>query len=202
MFSRLTTYLHEMESKSPELPDHRKGKLKKLAEFVRTSETARLIFICTHNSRRSQLCQVWSQAIAHYFELENMEAYSGGTEVTAFHPHAIAALRRAGFQIDNPGGENPRCAVFYAEEAPPVQCFSKTYDHDENPRQDFAAVMTCSEADEDCPYVPGATLRVSLPYKDPKESDGTAEQEQVYDERCRQIASEMFYMVQQCGKAT
>ena len=76
----------------------------------------------------------------------------------------------------------------------PVIAFSKVYDAPVNPSEGFVAVMTCTQADEDCPYIPGAALRVALPYDDPKASDGSTAEAATYDERCRQIATEMFYL--------
>jgi len=75
-----------------------------------------------------------------------------------------------------------------------MECFSKVYAAAPNPQADFLAVMTCSDADAACPQVKGATKRFSLPYDDPKVFDGTAEEVFKYDERCQQIAREMFYL--------
>lgn len=74
-------------------------------------------------------------------------------------------------------------------------CFSKKFEDDFNPDKNFAAIMTCSDADENCPFVSGAEFRKPITYVDPKESDGTDREAAVYDERCRQIATEMFYMM-------
>ena len=57
--------------------------------------------------------------------------------------------------------------------------------------------MTCSEADDACPVVLGMDSRVSLTYNDPKEADGKPNQDEVYDQRCSQIAIEMFWMIGQ-----
>jgi arsenate reductase len=124
--------------------------------------------------------------------LAGVESYSGGTEVTAFNPRAVAALARAGFQIEDPGGENPHYRVRYAPEAPALACFSKVYDDPANPEADFAAVMTCAQAEAACPFIPGAT-RIALPYQDPKEADGTPAEGARYDERVRQIGGELIY---------
>jgi arsenate reductase len=56
--------------------------------------------------------------------------------------------------------------------------------------------MTCTHADENCPFIPGAT-RISLPYEDPKAFDGTPEEEAIYAERCRQIARELLFAFSQ-----
>jgi hypothetical protein len=57
--------------------------------------------------------------------------------------------------------------------------------------------MVCAEANESCPIVPGADFRLGLPYQDPKAFDNTPQQNEKYDERCRQIAREMFYVFSQ-----
>jgi arsenate reductase len=184
------------------IPAERKDLLKEIALFVQTQKKANLpanlTFICTHNSRRSHMSQIWAAAAAaHYGVEEGIQVYSGGTEVTAFNPRAVASMVRAGFVVHSPGGENPNYSVTYADNAPSILCFSKKYDDPTNPHENFAAVMTCSEAERNCPLVPGASLYVAIPYVDPKESDGTPEETQSYDQRCRQIAAEMFYLMSQ-----
>ncbi len=156
---------------------------------------ARLVFICSHNSRRSQLCQFWAQAAAHRFSVPGVEAFSGGTEATAFNPRAVAALRRAGFAVEFfSDGKNPVYEVRYESEMEPIQAFSKVYDAAPNPRAGFVAVMTCSSADAACPSVVGAEERIAVPYDDPKQGDGSEHEAEVYDDRCRQIAREMLYV--------
>jgi len=182
----------------------RKKQLEELALFVRrriaAAKPVQLTFICTHNSRRSHLAQIWAKTAADYYGLAGVQTYSGGTEATAFNPRATAALERAGFAITaaesgSPG--NPRYQVFYSTAAPAMECFSKVYNEAPNPKSDFCAVMTCSQADQSCPLVSGAALRLSLLYDDPKAYDGTAEESARYDERCRQIAREMLYAFRQ-----
>jgi arsenate reductase len=202
MYPRLTTYLESTIEEVDAIPQERKDQLKKIALFIRTkkqsNEPANLTFICTHNSRRSHMSQIWATTAAAYFGIEEgIYTYSGGTEATAFNPRAVAAIERAGFKVDNPGGDNPRYQVAFADNFPRMECFSKKYDDQANPQENFVAIMTCSEADKNCPFIPGATLRVPIPYLDPKEADGTAEEAAIYDERCKQIATEMFYIMSQ-----
>lgn len=198
MNSRLETYINETVGRFEQIPTERKQKLNELASYVQakiqSSQTARLTFICTHNSRRSHLAQVWAQTAAAYYGLANIETFSGGTEATAFNPRAVAALQRAGFEIEKTDQtSNPVYRVRYDDQYEPMTAWSKVYNHSPNPTEKFCAVMTCSEADQNCPVVVGAEKRVSLPYVDPKEKDGTAEETAAYDDRCRQISSEMFY---------
>jgi protein-tyrosine-phosphatase len=180
------------------IPADRKEMLGRIATYVRmrraAGETARLTFICTHNSRRSQMGQIWSAAAAGYYGIDHVETFSGGLEVTAFNPRAIAAVQRAGIQVDTSSGDNPHVKVTYASDRPPLEMFSKKYSDPFNPQKDYAAVMTCGHADESCPLVVGATARIPLHYEDPKATDGTPEETATYDARSRQIATEMLYV--------
>lgn len=195
----LQTYINGLGKEGNRIPKARNEKLGKISEFIQTQlengSSAKLTFICTHNSRRSQMCQVWAATLAVYFGLNNLEAYSGGTEVTAFNPRAVEAIRRAGFMVEDPGGDNPRYRVYYDGRQEPLTCYSKTFDDEVNPGKHFAAVMTCSDADRKCPVVPGTKFRISITYDDPKQADGTPQEAQVYDERCRQIAAEIYFML-------
>lgn len=195
MYSEIEYYISSLKESLEEIPDQRKQKLTDIADYIRSKELARLTFICTHNSRRSHLCQIWSAVMAERFDIDNIKTYSGGTEATAFNPRAVAAIKRAGFKVENPEGENPRYEVFFDGDEEPLICFSKTFDDSYNPQKEFAAVMTCTDADENCPFVPGAEKRFSIPYVDPKESDGTPQEAETYDARCRQIAAEMYYLM-------
>lgn len=201
MFPELLKYVSLLDSAIHQISDERRATLEKLAGYIsdhlKKGQPVNLSFICTHNSRRSHFAQIWAQTAAGYFGFGNqVNTFSGGTEVTAFNPRAVAAIQRAGFQVEktDPEVENPLYYVQYSSDAPAIVCFSKKYDHPENPAANFAAVMTCSDADEACPVIPGANFRVSLPYDDPKVADNTERESQVYDARCRQIASEMFYL--------
>ncbi|MEK6482366.1 protein-tyrosine-phosphatase [Catalinimonas sp. 4WD22] len=196
----LQPYVEQVTSEFDQIPEERKRSLTELALYIsskqKSGETAKLTFICTHNSRRSHMSQIWTQAAAHYYGVEDVETFSGGTEATAFNPRAVKVMQKAGFTIKTvKQGDNPVYAVNYAENVPTVKAFSKKYDDPENPQKDFAAIMTCSEADKHCPLIPGASLRIPIPYDDPKAFDGTAQEEAKYEERCQQIAREMFFMM-------
>lgn len=199
MYPKLKKYIIGLESNFDSIIHERKEQLVKLAGYVRSKQEsgqpAKLNFICTHNSRRSHLAQIWTQTAAYHYGIDNIETYSGGTEATAFNPRAVAAVERAGFKVENPGGDNPKYKIYLSEDSEPMVCFSKTFDDDFNPNKNFAAIMTCSDADENCPFVPGAEFRKSITYVDPKASDGMGHEADTYDERCRQIATEMFYMM-------
>lgn len=176
------------------IPQARKNVLADIATFVANTHPAKLIFICTHNSRRSHIAQVWAQTAAAYFNIQDVEAFSGGTEATAFNPRAVDALRKIGFRIDQASnGSNPHYKVKFSDEHPSFEVFSKKYDDPQNPANNFAAVMTCTHADENCPVVAGASARISLPYDDPKDFDGTSLESAKYLERSLEIGRDILY---------
>lgn len=195
--AELDEYLKERTAEFDRIPVERRKVLDEISDYAKSRRPVRLTFICTHNSRRSQMSQVWAAIAASHYGVDDVEAYSGGTEQTAFNPRAVAALERAGVKIkrrsDVVDGENPKYEVQLLR-SEPIVCFSKVYNESPNPKKDFAAIMTCSEADKNCPNVAGASQRISLPFNDPKASDGTDTEAETYDERCQQIAREMLYV--------
>ena len=201
IYPALDAYLNGLLPEVSQISKERKVTLDKLVAYISRKQSenkpVQLTFICTHNSRRSHISQVWAATAALFFGQKQVLTFSGGTEATAFNPRAVSALERAGFQIHNPGGENPRYQVSFSAQHPPLVCFSKVFDAPENPPTQFAAIMTCSDADENCPFIPGAEFRLPLTYDDPKEADGTAYEESRYDERVRQIGVELMYVFQQ-----
>lgn len=182
------------------IPNERRQQLQTLAEIVRdhlaSDKRARLTFICTHNSRRSHLSQILAQTAAAFHGLDGIECFSGGTEATACNPRTVAAFQRAGFEVtDTTGGDNPVYEIRFTDNGSPLRAWSKVYNEDGNPRADYIGVMTCTHADENCPIVHGASERFSLPFVDPKEADDTPAEAATYDERLRQIGSEMFFLM-------
>ncbi len=195
----LTGYIHSNVLDFSTIPGERKAQLKEIAEYisgkVREREPVNLMFICTHNSRRSQMSQLWAQVAVLHYRIPGIRCFSGGTEATAIHPAAVTALTKAGFQIESDGiGSNPVYRFTYANGIEPVELFSKKFSDQVNPQGGFLAIMTCPDADEACPIVPGAAARFSIPYEDPKVADNTPKEALRYDERCQQIATEMFYL--------
>ena len=192
-----------LKSLQPEtISDERKAILNPLTEFIQAKVTNQqdisINFICTHNSRRSHLSQVWAQAIANYFNIKNVCCYSGGTEATAMFPMAATTLKNAGFQITALSeGKNPVYSIKYAKNAHPIIGFSKKLDDDFNPKSQFAAIMTCNSANEACPFVFGAEKRIPITFEDPKAFDNTPQQAAKYQERSLQIATELFHVFSQ-----
>ena len=203
MFVELQETLKKIDKIS--ISEERKEVLQPLVDYIveKANENAsvQLNFICTHNSRRSHLTQIWAQVMAFYYAIDNVFCYSGGTETTAMFPKVSETLSNQGFQIQKLNEtENPVYAVKYNENAHPIICFSKKYDDAFNPESKFAAIMTCSQADGGCPFIAGAEKRISIQYEDPKVFDGTDLMNEKYTERSLEIAAEMNYVFSKIKK--
>jgi len=200
LFKVLNDFISDLETET--ISKERKQILFPLVEYIQGKvddrKPIRLNFICTHNSRRSHLSQIWAQTMANHFEIKNVTCYSGGTEATALFPMVASTLANAGFEVTTLSeGKNPVYSIKFSENEHPVICFSKRMDDDFNPKSNFAAIMTCSQADEGCPFVPGAEKRIPITYEDPKAFDSTPQQAEKYSERSQQIATEIFYVFSQ-----
>jgi arsenate reductase len=163
---------------------------------------AKLNFICTHNSRRSQFAQSMCHVVQVWMGVHYAESFSGGTEVTACNHRTIEALKRIGLNVSSNGGNNPVYTVTDSQLNLNISLWSKVYDDEKNPQKHFAAVMTCDHADENCPFIPGAEIRIPLTYVDPKYADDTDEEASAYDHTCKIIATDMirlFRKVQSMG---
>ena len=199
MIASLKTYCDELTEEFNSIPKERKELLEKITGYISKknaiNKPINLVYICTHNSRRSHFGQIWATVAANYYHTKNVHAFSGGTEATAFNINAINAIQRIGFEVKKIIEEiNPLYHIYFDEAENPIECFSKVYDAVSNPKNEFVAIMTCSDAEENCPYISGAELRIGTTYDDPKKFDNTSLQDAKYDERCKQIALEIFYI--------
>lgn len=200
LFSEIENLIKELDPQT--ISEERKAVLQPIIDFIQSKVSAnqeiRINFICTHNSRRSHLSQVWAQTMANYFSIKNVYCYSGGTEATALFPMVAETLKNSGFQINAISkNENPVYSIKYADNEHPIIGFSKKLDDEFNPKSEFAAIMTCSQADGGCPFIIGAEKRIPITYEDPKVFDNSPQQEEKYNERSLQIATEMFYVFSQ-----
>lgn len=198
MFTNIQSFCDNLIPRFNEISEERKSLLQKISHYIQTqkdnNQTINLVYVCTHNSRRSHFGQVWAAVAANYFGVDNVHTFSGGTEATAFNPNAINALRKIGFDIKDDGQPtNPTYTVKFADDAY-TTCFSKVYNHPTNPQQHFAAIMTCSDAEQNCPFIPGVDLRIGTTYNDPKAFDNTPQEDAAYTERATQIALECLYV--------
>jgi len=197
LYQPIKTQIEQLNTNS--ISKERKTILQPLIDLVQLKVTNKsrvnLNFICTHNSRRSHLSQVWAQVMASYFEIDNVYSYSGGTEATALFPMVAKTLENTGFKIEMlSNGTNPVYSIKYSKNAHPVIGFSKTFDAQFNPILEFTAIMTCSNADKGCPFIAGAEKRIPITYEDPKAFDNTPQQLEKYNERSLQIATELKYV--------
>ena len=197
IFKKIKKTINGLEVNS--IPEERKTILQPLIDYIQNKvelgEEINLNFICTHNSRRSHLAQIWAQTLASFFNIKNVFCFSGGTEATALYTSAKETLEGVGFEFEiTTEGKNPRFQIYFSEEEQPIVGFSKKYDHSSNPSTNFSAIMTCSHADENCPFISGVEKRIPITYEDPKLYDNTTQEKEKYKERSLQIATEMYYI--------
>ena len=200
MFPKIKSTIEQLSFDT--ISEERKQVLAPLVQFIQSktnSELAiRLNFICTHNSRRSHLSQVWAQTAAAYYNIKNVFCYSGGTEATALFPKVAETLTNLGFEIKVISkGDNPIYTIKFNTDDHPIIGFSKNYEDDFNPQSEFAAILTCSQADGGCPFIAGAEKRIPITFEDPKAFDDTPLQAEKYQERSLQIATELLYVFSQ-----
>ncbi|WDF66896.1 protein-tyrosine-phosphatase [Sphingobacterium oryzagri] len=204
MYAKLSDTIQQLQVDTAQMSE-RIVILKPLIEYIQRKydedQQININFICTHNSRRSHLSQIWAQTAATFYGIENVHCYSGGTEETALYGKVASTLSEQGFQfLQLSEGNNPIYAIKYDDNCAPLVGFSKKYDHSYNPISHFAAIMTCSQADGGCPFIAGAEKRIPITFEDPKISDNTPEQDKVYAKRSLEIGQEMFYVFSQISK--
>ena len=181
------------------IAEERKARLQPLIEYIQTKVAlgalVNLNFICTHNARRSHLAQIWAQTMACYFKIDSLFCFSGGTEATALYPSVKDTLERQGFEFEiTSAGENPHYQIVFSGDEPAIIAFSKKYDAPFNPSSNFAAIITCSQADENCPMIVGAEKKILMRYEDPKIYDYSPQETEKYTACSLQIACEMYFV--------
>lgn len=193
-------FINEITGKFHEIPEPRASMLNKGSEYIRIqrhkNKVVNLLFVCTHNSRRSQFGEIAATLAAAYYNLPKLNSYSAGTEITAFHPNAINALNETGFQINSNKSSviNPVYSVKFGEHFV-NNCYSKHINDPIIPKENLLAIYTCSEVETACPVIVGAQSHLSLPYPDPKISDGSGHELETYGNTFRNICLEIFYML-------
>lgn len=196
-FTKLRTYVEERKAEVHLISEKRREELKTLAAMIASKRpgSVKLIFICTHNSRRSHMAHLWASLALELYGVEGVSCFSGGTELTSFYPLAVKAISNAGFDVNiKIPGANPIYLIKFPGAKNGIRVFSKRYTDPPNPGRDFLAIMTCSDADEACPVVAGASGRIAITYEDPKAFDGSSRAAEAYAERCKQIAREMLFL--------
>jgi arsenate reductase len=166
--------------------------------------------VCTGNSRRSILGATLGNIAAAYYGMPEVRFHSGGTAPTAFNSRTMAALKEIGVEVEPIGKEAPRGEPSTANPIYRVRWgegtgleaseFSKVYSDPSNPQRGFAALMVCSEADAGCPFVKGASARISMPYLDPKLFDGSPFEAAKYAERRDDMGRLMLAVMMQASR--
>ncbi len=190
---------------------HLDGAEQLVAWIVKNYEAGKplgITIICTGNSRRSMLGATMGNIAATYHGLTNIRFGSGGTEPSAFNPRSIATLKEIGVEIEATGKEaergktgdrNPIYKVTWGKGLETAE-FSKKYNDPQNAQKDFAAVLVCNEADEACPSVKGASVRIPVMYFDPKAFDNAPFESAKYAERRDDVGRFMLSVMMQARR--
>ena len=200
MLEKIKRFCEAREGEFGLISEERKLVLKQLSDYISKKyaegKTPEMTVICTHNSRRSHLGQLWLAVGAEYYGLPAVETFSGGTEATAFNIRAVNAMREIGFRITTYDAKatNPNYGIKWSSDVAVYHAFSKKYETAPNPTKDFAAIMVCNSADKGCPVVAGCDFRLFLPFDDPKAFDDTDLEAAKYTERAEQICREMLFV--------
>jgi arsenate reductase (thioredoxin) len=136
-----------------------------------TADRMRVLFLCTHNSARSQM----AEGLLRNLAADRFEAFSAGTEATRVRPEAISVMAEIGVDIS-------------AQE-------SETLEHYLGEPLDLV-ITVCDDANESCPVFPGASARLHWSFPDPSKATGGYEERQhmfrnVRDEIRARIESEL-----------
>jgi len=114
------------------------------------TEKARVLFLCTHNSARSQM----AEGLLRHLADDRFEAMSAGTEATRVRPLAVRAMEEVGVDIS---GQESKTLERY---------LSEPFDH---------VITVCDDANEACPFFPGAANRLHWSFEDPSKAEGSEE---------------------------
>lgn len=199
--AQVNTLISSLRNEYDKIDFDRKIQLVDMSEIITQelnfNKSVHLNFICTHNSRRSQLAQIWLKASAIYFSIDNVFTYSGGTEATAFNHRMVSALQHVGFDIaEIEAGDNPKYRIAMYDNDVLNIYFSKVYNDPINTQSSYLAVMVCDAANEACPVVHGAKEKYALLYTDPKAFDDTPQESEKYSEKVNEIGREMLFLME------
>lgn len=201
MYPKIELIISKLLVSFDSIPLPRKQKLIELACHLKltlcSSNKLNLLFVCTHNSRRSHMGQLWGQLAANYYKMDNVNSFSAGTEVTELNSNVIEMLQKVGFMVSTfQTVSNPAYLIEFGQNQS-LTCFSKLIEHESNPKSDFFAIMMCTEAEANCPFVPGAIHRFGLPFDDPKVYDNTLKVSDAYLSTFEEIGIQILFLFNQ-----
>ena len=173
-----------------------------IVKVLRQKQPVCLHYISTYNSRSSQISQVWSSYASNYYQLNHIENFSGGTEVTAFHRNTVKTLQKVGFtfKILEFSHQNPKYSITYHHYKKPIIVFSKLYNH-ELPIFPFIAITTNANEREDSLCIPEAIQNFEMPFKNLKSLDNSIYKTEKYLAVNKQIAGEIHFIFQRITTA-
>ena len=200
LYPILHEYVKDFYKEFKKIPEERRYRLNEIADYIKNQkeqkQAVNLLFIGSNQSATSG-CRI-PQVAAFYYRVDEVSTFSAGINPGEIRENAIFALERAGFIIyKNVVNGGTLYKVKYSYNLAPTVVFPKKINHVRNPRSNFMAVMTDANADLNLPIVKGTVYRLFIDYNDPIGADGTENEKEVYDESCRQMALEMFYVFSQ-----
>ncbi|HSZ72973.1 MAG TPA: hypothetical protein VK750_09880 [Cytophagaceae bacterium] len=199
IYSKIDAFLKQAIENFDLIPQERKVLLEQIAAYVQEgmdkNAQVGLLYACIHNSRRSQLGQVWGKVAASYFGHYTIQTYSGGSESKALSPNVVDVLNEVGFKITRDRvSNNPLYSISYDDDQDKITCFSKKYNDITNPKKMFVAILTCAATDPDCPDIMEADLKIITTYEDKVKSESS------HAAISKEIATECLYLFSKIRK--
>lgn len=185
---KIKKYISKIEKFKPN--DKSKIRLHDIIDGINSLTQKRklnLVFICNHNSRRSQFAQFWGEILAIHYK-KRINIFSAGIIKTEIYFQVIESIKRIGFNILK---LKSSYQINYNNQT--INLSSKLLEKIKI--KNFISIMTCSNTDASCPINLRSALNLNLYFQDPKVYDGAFNEEQKYDAICLKIASELNYIV-------
>tara|TARA_Y100001949_G_C15986510_1_gene330879 strand:+ start:2001 stop:2567 length:567 start_codon:yes stop_codon:yes gene_type:complete len=163
----------------------RKKRLDNIASVINENlnKTRSIVFLCTHNSRRSQICEVWGKVFAEIYR-KKININSAGAFKTVVHSQVYESIVKCGLVVDN------KKEIFFDKKK--FKLNSKTIDS--LTMKNFIAVMTCSNAEKSCPNDPRSIRNIKMFFNDPRIYDETDKMSREYLNTTIYIAEELNYI--------
>ena len=199
LYPIINEYVRDFPKEFRKIPEDRRYRLNEIVYFLEEQKVEndpwQLLFISTNQSSVSQMAQVWSKAAAYYFGFTNFESFSAGLDPRTISVKMITSLEKAGFIVykNNVDGVDVY-RIKYSYNLDPIVSFPKKINHVRNPNQDFMAVFVEENADMNVQNIKGTYNRLLLTYDDPVGYEGSEQEQVMYEESCKKVAVEMFYV--------
>ena len=199
LYPIINEYVRDFPKEFRKIPEDRRYRLNEIVYFLEEQKVEnnpwQLLFISTNQASVSQMAQVWSKTAAYYYGFTNFESFSAGLDPGIISVKMITCLEKAGFIVykTNLDGMDVY-RIKYSYNIEPIVSFPKKIDHVRNPNRDFMAVFVEKNADMNVQNIKGTYNRLLLTYDDPVGYEGSQQEEVMYEESCKKVAVEMFYV--------